>query len=39
MMYFTVVMMMSVHTISDSEPRTASAAGCLPAAPSTTLSV
>ena len=39
MMYFTVVMMMSVHTISDSEPRTASGAGCLPAAPSTTLSV
>jgi hypothetical protein len=30
MMYFTVVMMMSVHTISDSEPRTASDAGCLP---------
>lgn len=30
MMYFTVVMMMSVQTISDSEPRTASGAECLP---------
>jgi hypothetical protein len=34
MMYFIVVMTMSVHTISDSEPRTASGAGCSPTAPS-----
>ena len=30
-MYFTVVMMMSVHTINDNAPRIASGPGCVPA--------